>query len=129
VVPNTELMLNSAQVLYNQLTSPLGMELLLVRNGGKILLAQTVAEQDIDAYSARDQQRPKRDAKVGMLPPKLAQIIINLASGKLKLTPGETLLDPFCGTGVILQEAKLIGYDIYGSDLESRMVKYTKENL
>lgn len=140
VVPNKELALNSAQVLYNQLTSPLGMELILVRNGKKTFLAQTVAEQDIDAYAARDQARPMRDARVGMLPPKLAQIIINLSVnnmirskfGATELKPGgrqARLLDPFCGTGVILQEALLAGFKVLGSDLEQRMVDYSQKNL
>ena len=79
LIPNKEPALNSAQVLRNGLLGPLGWELVFVRDGNQTILAQTVAEQDIDAYAARDQARPKRDARVGMLPPKLAQIIINLA--------------------------------------------------
>ena len=39
------------------------------------------------------------------------------------------LLDPFCGTGVTLQEAMLMDYDIYGTDLEPRMIEYTIANL
>lgn len=125
IVPNSELALGSAQVIHNQMTSPLGMELILVRDGDKTLLAQTVAEQNIEAYAARDQGRPKRDAKVGMLPPKLAQIIINLSAP----TKDSSILDPFCGTGVILQEAVLMGLNAYGTDLEQRMVDYTQENV
>lgn len=132
IVPNNEPALGSAQVIHNQLTSPLGMELLLVRDGDKTLLAQTVTEQDIAAYAARDQGRPKRDARVGMLPPKLAQIIINLAIGQSDSTPGTMeaeILDPFCGTGVVLQEALLMGYAPVGSDLDPRMVQYTLDNI
>ena len=125
IVPNKELELNTAQVLHNQLTGPTGWELLLIRDGNQTLLAQTVRLQDIEAYAARDQVRPKRDARVGMLPPKLAQIIVNLANPKL----GDTLLDPFCGTGVVLQEALLMGLDAYGTDLEPRMVEYSQANL
>lgn len=125
VVPNNGLSLNSAQVRHNQLTSVLGMELLLIKNGSKTILAQTVVEQDIDAYAARDQQRPKRDSRVGMLPPKLAQIIVNLTQPKLN----SVLLDPFCGTGVILQESLLMGLRVHGSDLEPRMVEYATDNL
>lgn len=128
IVPNNETALGSAQVIHNQLTSPLGMELLLIRDGDKTILAQTVQEQDIAAYAARDQGRPKRDAKVGMLPPKLAQIIINL-SGAQQSEPSPTILDPFCGTGVILQEAQLMGFEAYGTDLEQRMIDYTRENI
>lgn len=129
VVPNKSLELNSAQVLHNQMTKgPLGMELLLVADGERTILAQTTNVQDIDAYAARDQQRPKRDARVGMLPPKLAQIIINLGVGEQK-DKQLTLLDPFCGTGVLLQEAFLMGYSIYGTDLEQRMIDYSEANL
>lgn len=130
VVPNKSIALNSAQVLYNQLTSELGWELLLIRSGNQTILAQTVREQDIDAYSARDRQRPKRDSKVGMLPPKLAQIIINLADrgGEITQKP-KIILDPFCGTGVVLQEAILMGYSAYGTDIEPRMIEYSEANL
>lgn len=147
LIPNKTAELNSAQVLHNQLTGPTGWELVFVRDGEKTIVAQTVKVQDIEAYTRRDRERPKRDSKVGMLPPKLAQIIINLAAGELpedKLESicdipagqpvprpilGQTVLDPFCGTGVVLQEALLMGYDIYGSDLEPRMTDYTKQNI
>jgi SAM-dependent methyltransferase len=125
VVPNKSPALNSAQVLHNQLTGPTGWELVLYRSGNKTILAQTVAEQDIEAYARRDQNRPKRDAKVGMLPPKLAQILINLTAP----SADATVLDPFCGTGVVLQEALLMGYSVYGTDLEPRMIEYSRENL
>jgi tRNA G10 N-methylase Trm11 len=141
-VPNKTAVLNSAQVLHNTLTSLGAWELLLIKHGQQTLLAQTFFVQDIEAYGARDQARPKRDARVGMLPPKLAQIIINLAVGEIenresRIENGEEkipnskirLLDPFCGTGVILQEAMLMGYNVLGSDIDPRMVKYSKENL
>lgn len=126
VIPNTDRDLNSAQVLHNRLTQELGMELVVVKSGNEIILAQTTAVQDIDAYAARDQKRPRRDARVGMLPPKLAQIIVNLATGN---NSDAKLLDPFCGTGVLLQEALLMGFSVLGSDIEERMVEYTQENL
>lgn len=125
IVPNKEIELNTAQVIHNQLTGPTGMELLLIRDGNKTLLAQTTTVQDIDAYAARDQARPARDARVGMLPPKLAQIIINLSAPEEKTA----VLDPFCGTGVVLQEALLMGYDAYGTDIEDRMIDYSSKNL
>lgn len=132
MVPHDKSELGSATVLYNKLTGPNGWELLIVSDGKSSFLAQTVQIQDIDAYSARDQARPHRDAKVGMLPPKLAQIIINLAVGQRSTDKPKSsilILDPFCGTGVVLQEAMLIDYDIYGTDLEPRMVQYTIDNL
>lgn len=125
VVPNKTPVLNSAQVLHNQLTGALGVEIVAYRNGSKTLIAQTVAEQDIESYARRDQNRPMRDAKVGMLPPKLAQILINLTAP----SAGAIVLDPFCGTGVVLQEAMLMGYEPYGTDIEPRMIEYSDVNL
>lgn len=125
IVPNKATALNSAQVLHNQLTGPTGWELITVREGNKTILAQTVHEQDIEAYARRDQNRPARDAKVGMLPPKLAQIIINLSNP----ASGNTVLDPFCGTGVVLQESLLMGFHAYGTDVEPRMIEYSRKNI
>jgi tRNA G10 N-methylase Trm11 len=146
IIENKSEALESAQVLYNKLTGPLGWELLLVKDGADVILAQTTAVQDIDAYSKRDFDRPMRDSYVGMLPPKLAQIMINLAVGEQilelrsqsldeanskiqDLSSKICVLDPFCGTGVVLQEALLMGYDAYGSDLSEKMVEYSTANL
>jgi tRNA G10 N-methylase Trm11 len=139
VVPNKEHALSTAQILHNKLVSDQGMEIVLVQHGDSVIVAQTIHEQDITAYANRDQNRPKRDARVGMLPPKLAQIIVNLAASTSSPSPdasssgiagkNHVVLDPFCGTGVILQEAALMGYDVYGTDLEERMVDFSAENL
>jgi tRNA G10 N-methylase Trm11 len=125
VVPNKKPTLNSAQVLHNKLTTRGAWELLLFRDGPRTILAQTIFVQDIDAYAARDQARPARDARVGMLPPKLAQMMVNLANPPI----GATILDPFCGTGVVLQEALLMGFDVIGTDIEARMVDYSTKNI
>lgn len=125
IVPNTALELNSAQILNNQLTSELGLEVLFIRDGAKTHIARTLYVQDIDDYAKRDFGRPMRDAFVGMLPPKLAQTMLNLA----QVQPNSRVLDPFCGTGVVLQEAALMGCNIYGSDSSERMVRYTRDNL
>lgn len=125
IVPNKTHQLSSAQVLHNKLFTAQGWELFFVRDKDRVLMAQTTQIQDIEAYTARDQKRPKRDARVGMLPPKLAQIIINLAQ------PSEnaTVLDPFCGTGVVLQESLLMGYGAFGTDSDLRMVQYAQANM
>lgn len=132
IIPNKEPALNTAQVLHNKLTKPTGLEIVAVKaSSPSVFLGKTIWVQDIEAYSKRDQGRPKRDSRVGMLPPKLAQIILNLAAGtdtSTAMNP-KTVLDPFCGTGVLLQEAALSGYDVYGTDLEPRMIEYTKTNF
>ena len=122
VVPNRAATLSSATSFHNHLTSETKIELLKV--GGRYY--RVIQVQNINAYARRDQERPARDAKVGMLPPKLAQILINLAG---ELRPRATVLDPFCGTGVVLQEALLMGYRAYGTDVSERMAEYSQRNL
>ncbi len=125
IVPNNQPALNTAQVIFNKLTIEPGIELIIAGNSQNVIIAKTKDIQDINSYASRDRKRPKRDAKVGMLPPKLAQTIINLASQDYS----QSILDPFCGTGVILQEAILMGHDVYGTDIEERMVEYSRVNL
>lgn len=103
-----------------------GFEAILVRTSGSYILGRTIEVQNYKLYSKRDFGRPQRDDRNGMLPPKLAQIMINLAEGP----KGGTLYDPFCGSGTVLQEALLLGYkDIYGSDISERNVADTKANM
>ncbi len=116
--------LNTAQVLHNHMTTN-GAEIIVADGQNQTLVARTLAVQDIDAYRKRDYERPARSAKVGMLPPKLAQMMINLADP----APDSMVLDPFCGTGVVLQEAALMGFKAYGSDLESDLIEMSGKNL
>jgi len=85
----------------------------------------TMGVQPFKLLSARDYGRPARDDYSGMLPPKLAQIMINLAG----LQPGDTLLDPFCGSGTILQEAALLGASkVMGIDNAPQAINNSQEN-
>ena len=140
IAPNTDPALSTAQTVHNQLASPVGIEFLFVRDGNKTIIARVSEVQNLNDYTARDRGRPKRDAFVGMLPPKLAQIMINLAGNHVipneavpteppEKVPQARLLDPFCGTGVILQEAALKGLAVYGTDISERMVRYSRDNL
>lgn len=124
VVENKDAALSTATSLHNGLSgkNPRKVELIKTDDGWY----RVIGVQDIDAYARRDQARPARDAKVGMLPPKLAQILINLCGG---LHEGSVVLDPFCGTGVVLQEVLLMGYFAYGTDISERMIEYSEKNL
>ncbi len=124
IVENKDAILSTATSLHNGLSgkNEKKLELIKVNNDWY----RVIHVQDIDAYAKRDQARPARDTKVGMLPPKLAQILINLCG---PLSPNSVILDPFCGTGVVLQEALLMGYRAYGTDISERMIKYSEQNL
>lgn len=56
---------------------------------------------------------------------KLARCMVNLARPK----NDEVVLDPFCGTGTMLIEAKLIGCRVLGMDIQHRMARGTKRNM
>jgi tRNA G10 N-methylase Trm11 len=173
LIPNTDAALSTATSHHNKLgLADNKVELLVFRaKNGRVIVAESTGAQNITAYTKRDQQRPMRDAFVGMLPPKLAQIMINLAvsdtpqglatraadsesfteqavapqgepnaTGERKLPvkstvqknddePALRVLDPFCGTGVILQEAALMGHAVYGTDLAEKMIRYSRDNL
>lgn len=59
------------------------------------------------------------------LHPRLARVLVNLS----RVKKGETLLDPFCGTGGVLIEAGQMGVKLIGSDIDKRMVNGAKKNL
>jgi len=105
-----------------------GFEIVLLIDFKKIFLAQTLTCQDFRAYEIRDFKRPVRDIKRGMIPLRLAKIMLNLADeGK---NHSQIILDPFCGLGTILQEAAGLGYSyLIGSDNDKKAVDGTKENL
>jgi tRNA G10 N-methylase Trm11 len=133
LIPNQESALSTATSHHNKLgLSDNKVELIVVKGQSGIIVAESTGAQNITALAARDQGRPKRDAFVGMLPPKLAQIMVNLAGpiridAEYKNSP--RVLDPFCGTGVILQEAGLMNYAVYGTDLSEKMIDFTGQNL
>jgi len=67
-----------------------------------------------------------------MLPPKLAQMMINISTSEFvqlkNSTP--TIYDPFCGLGTILIESILMQNNVvYGSDISAENIEKTKENL
>jgi len=116
--------LNAATLKKNKLLTK-GTELCTISSGQRYFFAQTLSFQDVDNYTLRDYGKPKPDPKAGMLPPKLAQIMISLAD----LSPDSTIYDPFCGSGTILQEALLQNLKIIGSDISEKAIVQTRENL
>lgn len=121
VTPGKGLAVSAAELQHNRVLQD-GFELLVVVARSEMIVARTLEVQDIDWYSRRDYGRPARSAKVGMLPPKLAQVLLNAAGDA-------PVYDPFCGTGVVLQEALLMGRPASGSDLSEEMVAATLANL
>jgi tRNA G10 N-methylase Trm11 len=126
LVTSRERNLSSVVVEQNKLLTK-GIEVVLAADGGKVLIGQTLAVQDFKGLSKRDYGRPARDDASGMLPPKIAQIMINLA---LAGQSDGLILDPFCGSGTVLQEALLLGFkEVTGTDLSPKAIADAKENI
>ena len=89
-----------------------------------IIIARTVAVHDIDEEKKRYDKRPHVDETISTST-RIARILINLAGIK----PGQTMLDPFCGLGTVMQEALVIGIESYGSEINETRVKQCKANL
>jgi tRNA G10 N-methylase Trm11 len=118
--------LSSVAVEQNKLISR-GAEFILIKKENKSILAKTEAIQPFKELSFRDYGRPARDSQSGMIPPKLAQIMINLGAGKSR---DKIFLDPFCGSGTILMEALLSGFEqVIGSDVSAKAISDTQKNV
>ena len=126
LVVSKEPTLSSVVVAKNKLLES-GGEFVVIQTKEEVLIGQTETIQDFEAWSERDFGRPARDAKSGMLPPKLARMMINLSG----VEPTKSfLLDPFCGSGTVLMEASLMGFqEIVGGDISEKAVKDSKKNL
>lgn len=125
-VVSREKTLSSVVITQNKLLTR-GIEIVLTELEGTIYIGETLAVQFFKDLSLRDYGRPARDDLSGMLPPKLAQIMINLAQVSRE---EDLIVDPFCGSGTILSEAMLMGYkNIFGSDLSVKAIDDTKKNI
>lgn len=115
-----------------------GYDIVVAIERGTAHVGITMQVQDADAWSLRDYGRPSRDARNGMLPPKLARMMVNIGIGAtsppLSLETGGTsltIIDPFCGSGTVLMEAALLDQHakIVGADIEERQIADTNRNL
>jgi tRNA G10 N-methylase Trm11 len=101
-----------------------GFEILIAYLADRVYIGKTLAVVNNQEYIDRDKGRPFQNPKLSMSP-KLARVLINLAG----LKPKDTLYDPFCGLGTILQEAAMIGVRFFGSDIDHKNVLRARENL
>jgi len=166
------LALKSDQVIPNAVTASAklldkGIEFGVFRFDETCFVGMLKGFSDLNDWSKRDYSKPAGDKYSGMLPPKLARMMINLAIGQepgvqsrvsgarcqepgvkddlqnLRQTfcpqliapnpqlqaPSSLLLDPFCGSGNILLEGLLTGFDVMGCDISDRSVSDSKRNI
>jgi len=130
-----------------------GLEIGFFNDATGVLIAVT----DPEGWSERDYDKPRGDKFSGMVPPKLARAMVNIALGaitknqetnikniqdsnaspagglkiencKLKIPRVPLVVDPFCGSGNILLEALMLGCDVFGSDSSEKAVSDSREN-
>jgi|GEM_PF-792293 len=118
-------------------------------------IGELIAVTDPEGWSERDYDKPRSDKRSGMLPPKLARMMINIAFAatsntqyptsnqfltsnnqqprtvnREQLTSRATLVvDPFCGSGNVLLESMMLGLDAVGSDISEKAVKDSQANV
>lgn len=90
----------------------------------EVVIGRLVQDIDRGLYEKRKNQNRPFSSPVS-LDPVLARVLVNLS----EVSVGETVLDPFCGTGGILIEAGLCGCGVAGLDVKDEMVKGSRENL
>ena len=113
--------LSSAQIIWEKLIEK-ESDFNLVINWEIIYFWSSICVQDIKEYSDRDYDKD-RDMQTWMIPPKLAQIMLNLSQGNI-------VYDPFVWLWTILIESIIAwNKEIYWSDLNERMVECTINNL
>lgn len=76
----------------------------------------------VGALRFRDPRVPHRYST--SLPPRLARAVVNLVA-----RPGDRVVDPVCGAGVMLVEAARIGCTVRGSDLNKKASWHARVNL
>ncbi len=82
-----------------------------------------IEKVDYASIEKRDMQKPVRRSELS-ISPRLAKILINLSQVKDGI-----LLDPFCGIGVILQEALLQDIRVVGIDKDESAIDNAELNL
>ncbi len=137
ITPKAADVLSSVVVTEQHIT-----ELLVGKEKDTFIIAKTIDTQRYSEWNSRDYDRPCADPQAGMLPPKVARMIVNIANSSPGRSPSATfqvgfdswkvervLLDPFCGMGTILAEALLSGWHVLGSDQSDEAVSKAKKNL
>ena len=119
--------LSSAQILRNSILRK-WFDFNIINLWNIFYFGKTLEVQDIDAYSKRDFSK-NRDIQVGMLPPKLCQMMINIWK-ESKDCESKNVYDPFVWLGTVLIEALNMWIpQVFWSDLSEKMVDESRKNI
>ena len=98
----------------------LRLQLLTSRQGFRLLVEAEAGPHEADWLGAKH----KLHNYLVALPVRIAKAMLNLTA-----RPGESVLDPFCGSGTIPLLAAWAGHPAFGSDISAACVARAGENL
>ncbi|MCC7304077.1 hypothetical protein IT418_01530 [bacterium] len=102
-----------------------GHEFSAISHNETIYVVKTERVQDAKFWSIVDAERPARDMKIGMLPSKLARMMVNFT----KTDDSGKIWDPFVGQGTIAMQSAMLGIPVYGTDKSLVSIENAKQNM
>ncbi len=108
----------------NSLLTPPNAEILAIFSETRLYFARTSVVYDSMLQQYRDESRPFISAEISTSP-KICRTLLTLAGAR----PGDTVLDPFCGTGTLLMEAAILGMKCIGVDIDGNQVQGARSNM
>jgi len=111
------------ELLAEQVVTREALDIIAFPRRGGYALGATTWVSDAPAIR-RATTKPAPSPEISMSP-RLARTLINISA----LTPGKTLLDPFCGSGTILAAGLARSLVCIGVDSDSRRIRDARRNL
>src|SRR5437899_7504023 len=112
------------ELFADQVLSRDALDLITFPYKGGYGLGPTAWVPDVAPMRERGVEKPAPHSEIS-LSPRLAQLLLNLSG----LSPGQRLLDPFCGPGTIISEGALMSLNCVGIDSNPARVAQAKRRL
>lgn len=103
-----------------------GIGIYIFKSEGSVIVCTKLYDVNLGFENRKAHKRAKLHPTA--MHPRLSACCINL-SGKSSKSAGAKLLDPFCGSGGILIEAVLMGYEVTGVDIDINQITNSRANL
>lgn len=130
VLPTAGMHEMRSAALYHEMKDRRFAHFIIWQESVQFRIAKTAVVQNVDEWSELDYGKPARRIHEGMLPPKVARMMVNLGLGQMPASLQAPLVyDPFCGSGSVLIEGARVGCKVLGSDLSADAVASTQENI
>lgn len=115
---------NGTEVLTKEIVSRKIIDFVVIRLGEDYWVGVTSYIPDTQQFQLRSNERPVVSADIS-ISSRLAKVLLNIGG----VRKGQTVLDPFCGSGTVLSEALLAGAKCIGVDRDPVRIENTKRNL